>query len=162
MMDYWYEATYVLGTLVDIAKGLDEDGMDLRFTTGTTRIEGKDSSNKFVASMKQARPTKGARTDLRLSLGDILDAYENKLRTKEKFPKNKVKDLVLIVLTDGIWAGMQNKYDIATQLQNISKKVNYGIKQRPFSVQFIQFGYDESATQVFRHLDDRFDNGGVP
>lgn len=162
MRDHWYEAKFVLGVLVEMAKGLDEDGMDLRFTTGTTKLEGKDSSNKFVASMKQAYPTKGARTDPRLSLGNILDTYANKLRTKEKFPNNKVKDLVLIVLTDGIWAGMQDKYAIATQLKNISKKVDYSIKQRPFSVQFIQFGYDESASQVFRYLDDYFDNGDIP
>ena len=162
MMDYWYEATFVLEVLVDMAKGLDEDGIDLQFTTGTTKLEGKDSSNKFVASMKQARPTKGARTDSRLSLGNILEPYANKLRNKEKFPSVKVKDLVLIVLTDGIWAGMPDKYAIAAQLKNISKKVDYHLKQRPFSVQFIQFGDDAAATQAFRDLDDCFDNGDVP
>ena len=162
MTDHWYEATYVLGILVEMAKGLDEDGMDLRFTSGTIKLEGKDSSNKFVSSMNKARPTQGTRTDPRLSLGNILDTYANKLRSKEKFPNNRVKDLVLIVLTDGIWAGMQDKYAIAAQLKNISKKVDYSLKQRPFSVQFIQFGYDEAATQAFRYLDDCFDNGDVP
>ena len=160
MKAHWYEATFLLRTLVEMAHGVDNDGMDLRFTTGTTKLEGKDSVDKFVNSMNKAHPIKGARTDLRLSLGEILNVYADKLKSKAKFPTNKVKDLCLVVLTDGIWASMQDKMAIARQLKTISRQVDYDLKQRPFSVQFIQFGDDEAATQALRHLDDGFDSEG--
>ena len=154
MGTHWYEATFLLETLVKMAQGVDKDGMDLRFTFGTTELEGKDSADKFVNSMKKACPSKGVRTDLRMSLGDILSSYADKLKAKAKFPGNKVKDLVLVVLTDGIWAGMQDKMAIAKQLRTIAGQLDYDLKQRPFSIQFIQFGDDKDASKALRYLDD--------
>ena len=158
----WYEATFLLKTLVEVAEGQDEDGMDLRFTASPEKLDGKNSAEKFENSMKKARPTKGVRTDLRRALGEILDSYGGKLKNKAKFPKNTVKDLVLVILTDGLWAGMEDKKAVATQLKNFSKQVDYGVKQRPFSVQFIQFGDDDAATETLRYLDEYLEGEGIP
>ena len=166
MMDHWYEATLLLKTLVETAEGLDENGMDLHFTTGTTKLEGKDSADKFVNSMKKACPTNGTRTDLRTSLGYILDEYTYKLKRKAKYPTtNNVKDLVLVVLTDGVWAGMTEKRSVADQLVRFSQTVISlagDLKQRPVGVEFIQFGTDEAATQELKYLDDYLDETDIP
>ena len=161
----WYEATYLLETLVQMAEGLDEDGMDLRFTTGPVKLEGKDSATKFVDSMKKARPRKGTRTDLRSSLGDILDAYKNKLRERRMRPSITVKDVVLLILTDGIWAGLDDKHLVAEKLKDFQKglkDIDDSLKLRPFSVEFIQFGNDEDATKRLIYLDDYLHKEGVP
>ena len=166
MMDHWYEATLLLKTLVETAEGLDENGMDLHFTTGTTKLEGKESAEKFVDSMRKARPTNGTHTDLRISLGYILDEYKNRLMRKSKYPTTtKVKDLVLVVLTDGVWAGMSEKRVVADQLVRFSQTVKSlagDLKQRPVGVEFIQFGTDEAATQELKYLDDFLDEKDIP
>ena len=165
MEPHWYEATYLLETLVDKAEGLDEDGMDLRFTTGPTKLEGKDSAEKFVNSMRKARPTSGARTDLRNSLGDVLANYQGKLREKAIYPTTKVKDVVLIVLTDGIWADMEDIDGVTELLKKFSKeleRLHHHLKYRPFGIEFIQFGIDESATHRLIHLDEYLPKRGLP
>ena len=161
----WYEATYLLETLVEMAEGLDEDGMDLRFTIGSVKLEGKDLATKFVNSMKKARPIKGTRTDLRSSLGDILDVYKNKLRERRMHPSITVKDVVLLILTDGIWAGMDDKQLVAEKLkvfQKGLKDIDDSLKLRPFSVEYIQFGNDEDAMKRLIYLDDYLHKEDVP
>jgi len=169
MGENWHEATYVLDVLVKMAKGLDPDGMDLRFTRGPITLDGKDSASKFKASMEAARPKTSskerARTDLRSSLGNILQDYLSKLREKEKRPMTKVKDTVLLVLTDGIWAGMEDKDGVGEQIKDFAKELkalHHHLKLRPFSIEFIQFGNDDSATQRLRYLDDYLHREGIP
>ena len=164
MQANWYQATFLLKTLVELAEGLDDDGMDLRFTSGNVKLEGKDSASKFMNSMDKARPIKGTRTDLRSSLGDILDFYRNKLSQKQMIPTLNIKDVVVIVLTDGIWAGMEDAEGVAKLLKSFQeelKRLGGSLKLRPFSVEFVQFGNDEAATQRLRYLDDHLEGDGI-
>ena len=165
MTCHWYQATLLLETLVEKAAGLDEDGMDLRFTAGTTSLDGKKSAEKFVECMNKARPMKGTSTDLRSSLGDELDAYESRLKDKQRHPTKPVKNMVLIVLTDGSWADMDWVKDgVANQRTTFCEKLKglpCNLKQRPFSIQFIQFGNDDAATQRLVDLDDYLDRIGM-
>ena len=156
----WYEATYLLETLVLKAEGLDEDGMDLHFTAGPTVLEGKDSADKFVNSMKKACPVQGTNTDLRRSLGNFLNDYQQKLRNRNRRP---VKDKVLVILTNGIWGGMEDGEGVANLLRIFAEELrglNIKFKQRPFSVQFIQLGTDEAAKSRLDYLDDFLGNEG--
>ena len=169
MNENWYEATQLLTVLVKKAAGLDPDGMDLRFTTGNITLDGKDSASKFVKLMDAARPKtlskERARTDLRRSLGNILHGYLRKVRENERRPVTLLKDTVLLVLTDGIWAGMENKEGVAEQIKTFSKELknlHYDLKLRPFSVEFIQFGNNDDATQRLRYLDDYLHKEGIP
>ena len=169
MDENWYQATMLLEVLVKKAAGLDTDGMDLRFTTGTTTLDGKDSASKFKDCMGAARPRtdskERARTDIRRPLGHILQGYLSQLRQKALYPTTTVKDKVLIILTDGIWAGMENKGAVAEQIKTFSKELkslHYNIKLRPFSVQFIQFGNDDDATDRLRYLDDFLEKEDIP
>ena len=161
MDDHWFEATKLLELLVKKAKGVDEDGMDLRFTTGNISLDNKDSASKFVESMKVARPKtrskERAHTDLRRSLGGILTDYASKMRHR----RGNVKDATVIILTDGVWAGMEDKDSVADLINKFlaqMKQYDYNFKHRPFSIQFIQFGNHLDATRRLKYLDDYTNN----
>lgn len=166
MGEHWYEATELLDVLVKKAKGLDDDGMDLKFTTGNITLDGENSASKFRDRMNAARPKmrsqERAHTDLRSSLGNILHGYISRLK---HYPSGNVKDVVLLILTDGIWAGMEKKDEVGQHIKKFSnelKALDYDLKQRPFSVEFIQFGNNKLATQRLRYLDDYLHEEGIP
>ena len=164
MEAHWYEATQLLEVLVKKAKGVDPNGMDLRFTTGTTSLNGQKSAHEFVKSMHTARPKtrskERAHTDLRSSLGDIWQDYLSRLKRRTQ----NARDVVVIVLTDGIWKGMEDAEGVADHIKRFSKQLEalQNIKHRPFSVEFIQFGNDEAATRRLRYLDDYLHQQGIP
>lgn len=164
MEAHWYEATQLLEVLVKKAKGVDENGMDLRFTTGDTSLNNQNSAPEFVKSMYRARPKtrskERAHTDLRSSLGDIWQDYLSKLRRRTA----NIKDVVVIVLTDGIWKGMENPEAVADHIKLCTDQLKalQNLKLRPFSIEFIQFGNDEAATKRLRYLDDYLHQEGVP
>lgn len=163
MEAHWYEATQLLEVLVKKARGVDEDGMDLRFTTGNISLNGQSSAHEFVKSMHKARPMtrseERAHTDLRISLGDIGQEYLSKLKRRPD-----VKDVVVIVFTDGIWKGMEYPEAVADHIKQFAGQVEalQSLKHRPFSVEFIQFGNDEAATRRLRYLDDCLHELGIP
>ena len=164
MQAHWYEATQLLEVLVKKARGVDGDGMDLRFTTGNISLDGQSSAHEFVKSMHKARPMtrleERAHTDLRISLGEIGQEYLSKLRRRLL----NVKDVVVIVLTDGIWKGMEYPGAVADHIKQFASQVEalQNLKHRPFSVEFIQFGNDEAATRRLRYLDDCLHELGIP
>ena len=164
MEAHWYEATQVIEVLVKKARGIDEDGMDLLFTTGNISLNGQSSAHEFVKSMHKARPItrseERAHTDLRASLGDIGQEYLSKLRRRTL----NVKDVVVIVLTDGIWKGMEYPEAVADYIKQFAGQMEalQILKHRPFSVEFIQFGNDAAATRRLRYLDDCLHELGIP
>lgn len=169
MEEHWYEATELLDVLVKKARGLDEDGMDLKFTAGSMTLEGEKTASKFRSTMNAARPKMGskerARTDLRSFLGQILYDYTGRLKKSNNIRAAKVKDVALLILTDGIWAGMENRDAVAEQIKNFCeglKDLHYNLKLRPFGVEFIQFGEDNAATQRLRHLDNFLHEEAIP
>jgi hypothetical protein len=172
---HWYEATFLLQTLLLKARGQDENGMDLLFTSGLVKVEGREGrgsstlikKDPFMAAMKDpnARPQKNNRTDMRRPLGDIFDKYVNEAKRGKRMG-HEIKNLTLIVLTDGIWDGMnKNKEEvrelIITFVKNVREIVG-DLKQRPVSIEFIQFGCDEDATYRLWVLDNHLKYDGVP
>ena len=164
MNAHWYEATKLLEVLVEKAKGVDTNGMDLRFTTGTTSLDGQNSAHEFVKSMHTARPktlpVEQAHTDLRSSLGDIWQDYLRKLKS---FRQN-IKDVVVIILTDGIWKGMENPNEMADHIKKFSDEIvaRQSMNFRPFSIEFIQFGNDRAVERRLRYLDEYLHETGIP
>ena len=114
--------------------------------------------------MHKARPItrseERAHTDLRISLGEMGQEYLSKLKRRIL----NVKDVVVIVLTDGIWKGMEDPEALANHIKQFAGQVqaSQNLKQRPFSVEFIQFGNDEAATRRLRYLDDCLHELGIP
>jgi hypothetical protein len=168
MEDHWFEAQYLLETLVMKAKGQDKNGMDLSFTQGPVVLEGSNDAAKFSKKMDErgAKPMKGWHTNLILPLEKILSNYlADFKRTKAT---DDVKKLTLLVLTDGKWEGMEDKEGVARVIVDFAKKMEQLTgdtlrkRERRVSIEFIQFGFDEDATARLRRLDDDLPYEGVP
>src|ERR1700716_337625 len=134
MKPYWYEATYLLETLVWKAFGLDDNGMDLYFTAGSHKVENQKDKSKFKQAMdnKAFKPMRHFNTDMRASLSNILDKY---LRDYRRTRRN----LTIIVLTDGRWEGMVDKNEVRNLIIRFageSKGVIGSLKHRPASTEF--------------------------
>lgn len=123
MEDYWFEAQYLLETLVMKAKGQDKNGMDLSFTRGTVVLESSNDPAKFLKKMDErgAKPVKGWHTDLSLPLEKILSSYLTEFkRTKST---DDIKKFALLILTDGKWEGMQDKEGVARVIVDFAQKM---------------------------------------
>jgi hypothetical protein len=166
MLNYWDEAVYLLETLVMKAAGQDPNGMDLLFTHGDVKVSGKDDAAKFRRAMTKAKPVENVpwHTNMSQSLGailqDHLDEIEYKKRTRET-----IHSLTIVVLTDGIWEGMNDKDDVRKKIiefdSNLKAAKIGNLITRPVSIQFIQFGSDEDARELLRRLDDDMPYYGV-
>ena len=149
----WFQATFLLETLVMKAKGQDPDGMDLNFTTGSVNLGNKEKPSIFVAKMKEGSPKSGVRTNIVESLGTIFNKYLTQLRNT----RNEARDVTLIVLTDGAWEGTTNKERVSDKIVEFLTQLErqtYGLKHRPFSIEFVQFGHDEEASRRLKYLDN--------
>lgn len=169
MAPYWHEATYLLETLVMKAIGQDEDGMDLLFTAaGNFNLKNEKHAQAFVDAMKneQAVPKDDTRTDIRKPLGDIFHKYLVEVKKAQNSSQDEeVKNLTVIILTDGIWAGMKSKNEVNQQIVKFVMDLTATIGDhlhRPVSIEFIQFGDDEDATHELRDLDDNLKFEGIP
>ena len=168
MGEYWYEATYLLMTLMMKTEGLDKDGMDLYFTLGPVSVKGKKTTSKFEKAMRDARPTQGdttpTSTNMRTSLSKILSEYVN-IVEKKRESSTHIKDLTIIVLTDGIWGGETEKDSVNDMIIQFLKRLRNtmdDLRNRPVSIQFVQFGKDEDATFRLRKLDNGLKWQGIP
>ncbi|KAL9609992.1 MAG: hypothetical protein Q9167_005265 [Letrouitia subvulpina] len=153
MRSDWYQATYLLETLVLKAFGQDPDGMDLNFTTGTVKVEQTENSSVFVNKMKHGYPKPGVSTNILDSLGKILNQYLNRLRTS----RSRTNDVTLIVLTNGLWAGTTRKEGVKDKIIEFLEeldRLHHSMKHRPFSIEFVQFGNDKDASRRLKDLDN--------
>lgn len=166
MAAHWYRATHLLKTLVMKAAGQDENGMDLTFTAGPEKLQNQKSASEFKKKMEKAEPRAGVHTDMRKPLGDIFSKYLEEQKGRKKYPSKDIRNLTLIVLTDGIWEGMvSNKNAVHEMIVKFTKELEATIgnlKHRPVSIEFIQFGNDEDATSRLRRLDNDLKWEGVP
>ena len=179
---FWYEAMYLLETLIRKARNQDPDGMDLFFTSGSVKVEGYESRMKIVERFKhdrftkamkdpKARPALGHHTDLGhtnplTKMSEILASYLDEVR-RQKYRGIPHKKMTLIVLTDGLWEGMNDKegvrnliIQVVTKLREIIGDVK--LNERPLSIQFIQFGDNPDAEYRLWSLDNQLKYDGIP
>lgn len=164
MMNNWWEATFLLETLVIKAKGQDENGMDLFFTIGKEAVKSSNQPSAFKSAMEKARPETGMHTDIRKKLDSILDDYLRMAKRNSRL-NQKIRNLTMIILTDGIWAGTEDKDSV----RRIFKKFIGDLTEllgdqenRRVSIQFVQFGKDLDATHRLRSLDVDLEWDGIP
>lgn len=179
MERYWGEAKYLLEALLLKAQDQDENGMDLFFTSGSVKVQGKESRSKFLGSFKDnpftaamnnpgAQPIKNNPTDMRKPLSKIFDAYlDEARRAKRGSLGHESRDLTLLVLTDGLWDGMRDKEGVKDLIVKFVKALRdivgvLKINQRPVSIEFIQFGDNEDATYRLWTLDNELVYEGIP
>jgi hypothetical protein len=178
MGDFWDEAAELLEVLVMKAKGLDPDGMDLSFTSGPINVRNKDDEKLFTEAMDNhnAKPNDTTPTDMSTPLGDILFSYLQDLKTgnksrdngnkkkKSSSSANERRKLTVIIFTDGIWDGMDNKAQVDNTIIDFSRELEKEVgrlQKRLVSIEFVQFGNDPDATHRLRHLDNDLRFSGV-
>lgn len=168
MRQYWAWAKALLLILVAKSAGQDEDGLDLRFTLGQEKLENvKSAPSKWEKKMKQAEPMDEARTNMKTPLHEILSQYLAHVKQQKRLQPTKMyRKLALIILTDGIWAGMgknQNAVnDIIVKFVRDLEAVVGNLVDRPVSIEFVQFGDDPAATYRLRRLDTDMKWHGIP
>jgi hypothetical protein len=181
MDNHWFEAQFLLETLIKKVQGIDKDGMDLMFTCSPTKVESSQKVSDFTRAMKDSKtqPRKGAKTDIQSVLCTIFDQYME--QHKPTTPRSKrflspfkrsekkstpAKNVTLIILTDGIWDGVANKEEVDVAIVKFIKQLETmkggKLTERAFSMQFIQFGDDPAATLRLQHLDDDLKNLNIP
>jgi len=180
MQEFWDETKFLLETLVMKCKGIDKNGMDLMFTAGNVMVENSDNVNKFSEAMENeyAIPRKHRKTNMSSVLGCIFRDYLNELDNlkepkgkkkqglfRSKSKEKRVKDVTLLVLTDGIWAGNPRRDEVDNTIINFVKELQRrtgSVNPRGFSISFIQLGEDPNATAHLQHLDDDLKFEGIP
>ncbi|KAL8941905.1 MAG: hypothetical protein Q9216_001978 [Gyalolechia sp. 2 TL-2023] len=168
MIPHWAWAKFLLKVLVRKAAGQDENGLDLSFTLGRENLENQKSNSKqWEKVMDKARPMLGTRTDMKAPMGEILDGFFKQVQHQMRYqPTKPIRKLTLIILTDGIWAGMGNNQTSVNEIiikfvQELAFTVG-NLLDRPVSIEFIQFGNNQEATYRLRQLDTGMKWQGIP
>jgi len=121
-----------------------------------------------VKAMKDPRnqPKPRARTNMSKALSDILEKYQPTLVNGNWGKKRVLKNLTIIVLTDGLWDDLSYEDDADKTIVNFVRKLENTIgdliKDRPVSIEFVQFGKDKKATKRLHRLDNDLVKQGVP
>ena len=152
MESCWAQADFLLETLVRKIGKLDKDGMDLYFTLGGAQLERTTDYKKFKKKMESEAPQQGPgfHTDMESAIGKVLSKA---LKTM----KSTKKDLTLLIFTDGLWQGTENKEainDIIVSAVKDAEKINGPYRKRTLTFQFVRFGQDEEALERLQYLDD--------
>ena len=92
----------------------------------------------------------------------MFNTYLSSLRYANK---GAVSSLTIVVLTDGLWAGMNNQNELEDKIVEFHKSLEKAMDgmrgDRQVSIQFIQFGDNEEAKERLRRLDDDMPYRGV-
>jgi hypothetical protein len=168
MKAHWDEAIYLIETLAMKAAGQDKDGMDLFFTCGPVQLKSCNRPKDFADAMRVAGalPKDNVHTDITKKLFKILDDYKKEIELERRAHYKKVvKNLTVIVLTDGLWNGMMGTQDrlydmIVTFIKELGLLMN--LSNRPVSIGFIQFGHDPAATLRLQRLDNDITKEDLP
>ena len=109
------------------------------------------------------QPKDNMHTDMQKPLDRILSAQLEEIKRNRS--KGSPKKLTIIVLTDGVWAGMKNKRDVEKTIVKFGKDVQKFLgnsEPQSVSIEFIQFGHNVDATHRLRRLDDELKFEDIP
>ncbi|KAL8922484.1 MAG: hypothetical protein Q9172_003549 [Xanthocarpia lactea] len=168
MKRHWAWTKFLLRTLVQKVAGQDENGLDLSFTLGQQKLENEKSTSRlWERRMREATPMSEARTDMKAPLHEILSGYLQRVKHQQRYqPTKQCRKLTLIIMTDGVWAGMgKNQHavnDIIVKFIHGLESLVGDLVHRPVSIEFIQFGDDPEATYRLRRLDTDMKWKGIP
>lgn len=187
MAHHWKQATDLLEVLVWRSLGYDDSGVEIRFTDPDTssRAKVKESSThtvrQFTEAMKSASPklpSPTSPTRIKTNMIPSLERIINDYTTGMTSAKSKPRKRTIIVLTDGIWEGMNIEYTLDVHLTSTFQVlrdlhgdlpyITPGCARgdismiRPITIQFVQFGADPNATARLRRLDDEMKLYGCP
>jgi hypothetical protein len=155
MASRWEWATFLVETLAIKLAGLDDDGLDLVFTSGGDyNLRDVKDATRFRTAMQNATPgPTSPPTDMSTCLGELFRRYLDDFS----------KQLTLIIVTDGTWGiggstPVQNPADqkIVNFIRDLTKVAGRSlVEDRWFSIQFVSFATDPRAQEHLQYLDSR-------
>ncbi|KAF0321690.1 protein kinase domain-containing protein [Colletotrichum asianum] len=185
MAPHWAEATHLIEVLVWRSLGYDDNGMEIYFTDADTDPTAKvkespdQTVKEFLNAMRVAAPKSVKSSTVKTTVQPELERIINQY-TRAKTSKMQPQKKTIIILTDGIWEGMNNEFTLDTYLKStlFSLRDLHGDlayikpgqlpgqhdieKIRPVTIQFVQFGHNQRATDRLRRLDDELKLNGYP
>ena len=173
MAVHWQEATELLTTLIRRAIGYDDDGIELYFTsqenmqTPAVKLQ-KQRVADFTRAMGKARPVAHSYLPQGTDIVPWISMVMGRYLWEKKKPKT------IIILTDGIWQGMNDEYAVDNliirnlqQLKTIHSDtvandyISIIEEMRPLTIQFVRFGQHPHGSDRLQRLDDRLVEHGV-
>lgn len=164
--------------------------MELYITNAQPRGQNQRVSD-FVEKVRTAMPKEpeaagAVKTNLQPLLSKLLVDYIHDASNNLEYPKKKT----IIVLTDGVWGDMKDEIAVDSAIKHAIKSL-VALKQfakiaesripknakpslvtaentrvleeeRPFTIQFIRFGFDRDGMRRLRRLDDELSYMGYP
>ena len=126
------------------------------FPSLSGRLQTRNQSvEDFISAMGKAEPKPSAsKTNMTVSLMELFNGY-----MKERMSSAKERPKTIIILTDGIWAGMNDDGEldklIRHQLGLLAGYHTTNLKEtRPVTIQFVAFGSDPAGLRRMKRLDD--------
>ncbi|BGO91584.1 hypothetical protein NBRC10512v2_003857 [Rhodotorula toruloides] len=150
MIDYWDETRTALMGVVEACGKYDRDGIDLYFMNNEDRKLENVIDTKVVArAFREIEPFGSTPTGVVMDeiLRDYVERVEDARQTKER-----VKPLLLLVLTDGRADDTDLVRDVIVEMAQRLDEVRAPPYQ--LGIQFIQIGDDPDARAFLQELDD--------
>ena len=159
MVDLWPILVFVAETLALQLIGLDEDGIDLKFTiSGKNKLDRKElqgeSGIRTLKTQLQAARPKTPKDPINAHPTDMLQIL-NEIFKEYLKPQNP-KKTTLIVLTDGLWPGTHPPNKLQDRISQFVKEQLHPreLDDRHFSIGFVRIG--SAGKQRLDYLDDQF------
>jgi hypothetical protein len=167
MRAHWDAVEQCAGLLAFCTTPYDNNGIDLCFMISEDKKNAGNSDpitkriRKNIPPSADSKPAQ--RANINAVLGKVLGKYQDKLRATFGGPKRhshnslisprqRLKKLILFVLTDGLWGQHSDaKRPISDLVRAI---VESGRLPNQVGIQFIRFGDDESGKRRLTELDD--------
>lgn len=167
MAQHWNQVIHLANVLLRRVMDYDHDGVEMYFSHGDRKVQVRQRrwqrSAEFIRAMKTAAPDSESgpsRCNVPFALRHIFS---------EIIAEKRNKSITIYVLTDAIWEGCSDvgvERVIKSHMQDMGwddrRAIHCDEKQRPLSIQFIQFGHDPVGSERLRHLDDDLVREGFP
>ncbi|OIW30172.1 hypothetical protein CONLIGDRAFT_669886 [Coniochaeta ligniaria NRRL 30616] len=143
------DAKAVFGALAYLVKSLDNERLDLHFTSSPETIRSHHSTPLLQAFEKRRSPNEGGS---RTALAAASDVIEGPIANALQGDSEKRKPLSLIILTDGVWeSSMTEEKRLSDAIDSLEQ---LDLPPNQVCLQFIWFGGDEEAKRRHKYLDD--------
>ena len=160
MQTHWVSVEQCTNLLAFCTTPYDTNGIDLRFMVSRD----KHNSGDYESITKKVHDAKPPPVDSKHTqvaninnvLIRILSKYQEKIESRRRSSlfssKDKLKKLILFILTDGMWGQHSDAETPIINLVNVLKR--YGLPANQVGIQFIKFGNDFVGAERLRKLDD--------
>lgn len=153
MKQHWSSLKALCSLLFEIVKNYDPDGVDFYFTVSQTQKKNFKIRRSLEAFLARKEPQPGP-CDMSNRLGLILQAYQDRLRHRDRFTSvfsRKVRPISIYILTDVQWELGPDPSNVIKNL--VDQMGNLMITKEQVGLQFISWGDDPEVQKRLERLD---------